>query len=226
MSRCKLTHDQMAKLVAQEIADGSYVNLGIGIPLLVAKYIPDDREVILHSENGIIGMRMEEVPGPPDTSLINAGKQQIVLVPGAAIIDHPTSFAIMRGGHLDVTVLGALQVAANGDLANWDTGNPNSIPGVGGAMDLVVGARRIIVMMDHVAKDGSPKLLERCTFPLTGSGVVDTIYTDLAIIDVEEDGLHVRAMVEGLSFDELQTLTAAQLTLSLDNERAVMKAPA
>jgi 3-oxoadipate CoA-transferase beta subunit len=210
----RLTRDEMARAVACDIPEGSYVNLGIGIPTLVAKHLPEDREVILHSENGIVGMRMDANPQRPDTSMLNAGKQQIVLLPGSSIVDHTTSFAMMRGGHIDITVLGAFQVSAAGDIANWDTGDSNSIPAVGGAMDLVVGARRVVVVMEHVTKDGAPKLVERCTYPLTGMKVVDTIYTDLAIIDVRPEGFVLRAVVDGLSVDELQQKTGARLHAS------------
>ena len=211
MSFTRLTRDEMARAVARDIPDGAYVNLGIGIPTLVARHLPADRDVILHSENGIVGMRMDPAPAAADTSLLNAGKQQIVLVPGSSIIDHATSFAMMRGGHLDLTVLGAFQVSQAGDIANWDTGDADSIPAVGGAMDLVVGARRVIVVMEHVTRDGTPKLVERCTYPLTGAQVVDTIYTDLAVIDVRPEGFVVRAMVEGLGLEALQAMTGAPL---------------
>ncbi|MDB5620172.1 3-oxoacid CoA-transferase subunit B [Tardiphaga sp.] len=210
----RLTRDEIARAVAQDIPDGSYVNLGIGIPTLVAKHLPDDREIVLHSENGIVGMRMDTNPQRADTSLLNAGKQQIVLLAGASIIDHTISFAMMRGGHIDITVLGAFQVSETGDIANWDTGDANSIPAVGGAMDLVVGARRVIAVMEHITKEGAPKLVDRCSYPLTGMNVVDTIYTDLAILDVRAEGFVVRAVVDGLSLDELQKKTGARLHAS------------
>lgn len=211
MTHRRLTRDHMARAVALDIPDGSYVNLGIGIPTLVARHLPEDREIILHSENGIVGMRMEANPAAPDTSLLNAGKQQIVLLPGSSIIDHPTSFAMMRGGHIDITVLGAFQVSASGDIANWDTGDADSIPAVGGAMDLVAGAKRIIAVMEHVTREGAPKLVADCTYPLTGARVVDAIYTDLARIDVRPEGFVLRAIVDGLSVEALQALTGAPL---------------
>jgi 3-oxoadipate CoA-transferase beta subunit len=209
----KLTRAQIAELVARDIPDGAYVNLGIGMPTLIAQHLPKDREVILHSENGIVGMTNAPPDGPHDPDIINAGKEFMGLVPGASITDHVTSFAMMRGGHIDLTVLGAFQVSRMGDLANWDTGDPNSIPAVGGAMDLAAGAKQVFVMMEHVDKKGAPKIVTECTYPLTGARVVDRIYTDLAVIDVPGDGrLIVRAMVEGLTLPELQKLTAAPLT--------------
>jgi 3-oxoadipate CoA-transferase beta subunit len=209
-----LTRAQMAQQVAHDIPDGSYVNLGIGIPTQIAKHLPHDREIILHSENGILGMG----PGPAaitDVSLINASKEQVTLVPGAALFDHVLSFSMMRGKHIDLTVLGAFQVSQHGDLANWDTGQPGAIPAVGGAMDLVVGARRMFVVMEHVDKRGAPKIVPTCTYPLTGRRVVNRIYTDLAVIDVADGVLTVRRMVPGLSFDELQSRTGAPLTKEL-----------
>ncbi|MEA2760533.1 MAG: 3-oxoadipate CoA-transferase, beta subunit [Methylobacteriaceae bacterium] len=209
----KLTRAQIAELVARDIPDGAYVNLGIGMPTLIAQHLPADREVILHSENGIVGMTNVPTDGPHDPDIINAGKEFMGLVPGASITDHVTSFAMMRGAHIDLTVLGAFQVSRMGDLANWDTGDPSSIPAVGGAMDLAAGAKQVFVMMEHVDKKGAPKIVTECTYPLTGARVVDRIYTDLAIIDVPGDGrLIVRAMVEGLTLPELQKLTAAPLT--------------
>jgi len=206
----RLDRNQLARRIAADFPDGCTVNLGIGMPTLLARCLPTDREVILHSENGILGMGAgpEELT---DLDLINASKQQISLLPGASICDHVVSFTMMRGGHLDLTVLGAYQVSARGDLANWDTGAPDAIPAVGGAMDLAVGAREVWVMMEHTMKTGEPKIVRECSYPLTGAGVVDRIYTDLAVIDVRPDGLFVRDMVEGLSADELQRLTAAPL---------------
>ncbi|GAC1328061.1 MAG: CoA transferase subunit B [Beijerinckiaceae bacterium] len=208
----KLTRAQIAQLVTHDIPDGAYVNLGIGMPTLVARHLPADREIILHSENGIVGMTNAPAGAPFDLDLINASKEPMALVPGASITDHVTSFAMMRGGHIDLTVLGAFQVSRMGDLANWDTGDATSIPAVGGAMDLVVGARQVFVMTDHVDKKGVPKIVSECTYPLTGASVVDRIYTDLAIIDVVGDGeLIVRAMIEGMTLQELQAMTAAPL---------------
>jgi 3-oxoadipate CoA-transferase beta subunit len=204
-----LTREQLAQRIAADLPDGVYVNLGIGMPTRLAACLPKDREIILHSENGILGM------GPAgdleDLDLINASKEQISLVPGASICDHVVSFTMMRGGHIDITVLGAYQVSATGDLANWDTGTPDAIPAVGGAMDLAVGARQVWAMMEHTSKKGEPKVVERCTLPLTGTRVVDRIYSDLARIDVTPQGLLVRAMVPGLDADTLQRLTAAPL---------------
>jgi len=204
-----LTREQLARTVAHDLPDGVYVNLGIGMPTTLARWLPAGREIILHSENGILGM------GPAgdleDLDLINASKEQVSLLPGAAICDHVVSFTMMRGGHIDITVLGAYQVSAAGDLANWDTGTPDAIPAVGGAMDLAVGARQVWVMMEHTTKKREPKLVERCTLPLTGARVVDRVYSDLARIDVTPQGLLVRAMVPGLDADTLQRLTAAPL---------------
>jgi len=178
----KLDRNQIAARVARDIPEGAYVNLGIGVPTLVASHLPKDREIILHSENGILGMG----PGGDeitDADLINASKEQVSLIPGAAICDHVVSFTMMRGGHIDITVLGAYQVSADGDLANWDTGAPDAIPAVGGAMDLAVGAREVWVMMEHTSKKREPKIVGRCTLPLTGTRVVDRIYSDLARIE-------------------------------------------
>jgi 3-oxoadipate CoA-transferase beta subunit len=213
-----LDRDGMAKLVAADLPDGAYVNLGIGIPTLAARYLPPDREVILHSENGIVGMVAAPPGTPPDPGLINASREQVVLVPGASISDHVISFTMIRGGHLDISVLGAFEVAANGDIANWDTGEPGSIPAVGGAMDLVVGARSIWAVMSHNTRDGAPKIVERCTYPITGQAVVDRVYTDLAVLEVDREAkrMTVRAMVAGLSFGELQRRTGAPLERAPD----------
>jgi 3-oxoadipate CoA-transferase beta subunit len=211
MTTTRLTRLQMAARVARDIPDGAYVNLGIGIPTLIAKCLPADREVILHSENGILGMG----PGPAeitDISLINASKEQVTLRPGAALFEHVLSFSMMRGGHLDLTVLGGFQVSQQGDLANWDTGQPGAIPAVGGAMDLAAGARCMYVVMEHVDKQGRPKIVRECSYPLTGRQVVDRLYTDLAVIDVQNGELLVREIVPGLGFDGLQALTDARLT--------------
>lgn len=213
----RLSRAEMARVVAHDIPAGSIVNLGIGMPTLVSDQLPGDREIVLHSENGILGMGPVIREGATDPDLINASKAPIGLIPGASISDHVISFTMMRGGHLDITVLGGFQVSATGDLANWSTGEPDSIPAVGGAMDLVVGAATLFVMMEHVTRDGQPKIVERCTYPLTGLGVVDRIYTDLAVIDVVPgQGLHVTGLVEGVSFDAVQALSAAPLTLAPD----------
>ena len=207
----KLTRDQMAARVARDIPEGAYVNLGIGLPTLVANHLPKDRDIFLHSENGILGMGPAPAAGQEDWDLINAGKQPVTLLPGGAYFHHADSFAMMRGGHLDYAVLGAFQVAANGDLANWHTGAPDAIPAVGGAMDLASGARQVLVMMEHTTKAGEPKIVERCSHPLTGVSCVTRIYTDLAVIEVTQAGLQAIEWVDGLSFDELCRLTAAPL---------------
>ncbi|WP_295639986.1 3-oxoacid CoA-transferase subunit B [uncultured Methylibium sp.] len=205
------TRDQMAQRVARDIADGMVVNLGIGLPTLVANHIPADREVVLHSENGVLGMGPAPAPGAEDYDLINAGKQPVTLRAGGCYFHHADSFGMMRGGHLDVCVLGAFQVAANGDLANWHTGAPDAIPAVGGAMDLAIGAKKTFVMMEHLTKSGESKLVERCTYPLTGIGCVSRVYTDLAVIDLGPDGARVIDVVEGLDFAALQAVTGIAL---------------
>jgi 3-oxoadipate CoA-transferase, beta subunit len=205
------TRDQMARRVAQDIPDGAYVNLGIGLPTLVANHLPDDREVMLHSENGVLGMGPAPAPGAEDYDLINAGKQPVTLKPGGVFFHHADSFAMMRGGHLDVCVLGAFQVSAGGDLANWHTGAPDAIPAVGGAMDLAIGAKKTWVMMEHQTKSGESKLVPACSYPLTGLGCVSRVYTDLAVIDLRADGAVVIDHVPGLTLDELQRLTAIPL---------------
>ena len=208
------TREQIAARVASDIREGMYVNLGIGLPTLVANFLPSDREIILHSENGILGMGPAPVPGEEDPELINAGKQPVTMRTGGAFFHHGDSFAMMRGGRLDVCVLGAFQVSARGDLANWHTGAPAAVPAVGGAMDLAIGARHIYVMMEHTTKTGESKIVQRCTCPLTGITCVERIYTDLAVIDVTSRGLSVIEMVEGLSLETLSQLTAAPLHLA------------
>ena len=207
----RLTRDQMAARVARDIADGACVNLGIGLPTLVANHLPAGREIVLHSENGILGMGPAPARGQEDPDLINAGKQPVTQLPGCAFFHHADSFAMMRGGHIDVCVLGAFQVSAGGDLANWHTGAPDAIPAVGGAMDLAIGAKQVFVMMEHQTKSGASKLVERCSCPLTGIGCVSRVYTDLAVIDVTPDGLVAVEWVDGLSFEELARLTGAPL---------------
>ena len=206
-----LTRNQVAQRIARDIPEGAYVNLGIGAPTLIANFLPVDREILLHSENGILGMGPAPPQGDEDWDLINAGKQPVTLLTGGAYFHHGDSFAMMRGGHLDICVLGAFQVSGSGDLANWHTGEADAIPAVGGAMDLAVGARQVFVMMDHQTKQGEAKIVERCTYPLTAAHCVDRIYTDLAVLDVTGRGLIVREMVEGLTFEELQRRTAAPL---------------
>jgi 3-oxoadipate CoA-transferase, beta subunit len=207
----KLDRNQMAARVARDIPEGSYVNLGIGLPTLVADHLPKGREIIIHSENGILGVGPRPAAGEEDEDLINAGKEPITLLPGAAFFHHADSFGMIRGRHLDYCILGAFQVAVNGDLANWHTGGADAIPAVGGAMDLAVGAKKVLVMMEHLTKKGESKIVERCSYPLTGARCVDRIYTDLAVIDVKPDGLHVVEMVEGLDFPELERLTGVPL---------------
>ena len=207
----RYTRDQMAARVARDIPEGSYVNLGIGLPTLVANHLPKDREILLHSENGVLAMGPAPAPGAEDPDLINAGKQPVTLLPGGAYFHHADSFAMMRGGHLDFCVLGAFQVSKTGDLANWHTGAPDAIPAVGGAMDLAIGAKRVYVMMEHLTKQGQSKIVDRCTYPLTGIGCVTRIFTDLAVIDVTKQGLRVIESVPGLAFEELERLTGVAL---------------
>jgi 3-oxoadipate CoA-transferase, beta subunit len=207
----RLNRDQMAARVARDIPDGACVNLGIGLPTLVANHLPKNREILLHSENGVLGMGPAPAAGEEDYDLINASKDPVTLLPGGAFFHHADSFAMMRGGHLDICVLGAFQVSVKGDLANWHTGAPDAIPAVGGAMDLAIGAKQVFVMMEHLTKSGQSKIVERCTYPLTGVACVNRIYTDLAVIDVTAQGLRVREMIDGLSLEELKRLTGVAL---------------
>ena len=207
----RFTRDQMAARVARDIPEGAYVNLGIGLPTMVANHLPREREIFLHSENGLLGMGPAPASGAEDPDLINAGKQPVTLLTGGAYFHHADSFAMMRGGHLDFCVLGAFQVSVAGDLANWHTGAANAIPAVGGAMDLAIGAKRVLVMMDHQTKGGESKIVARCSYPLTGVKCVNRIYTDLAVIDVTPDGLSVVEIVDGLAFDELERITGVPL---------------
>ena len=207
----KLNRNQIAARLARDIPDGAYVNLGIGLPTLVADHLPKDREIILHSENGVLGIGARPAKSMEDEDLINAGKEPVTLLKGGAFFHHADSFGMIRGRHLDYCVLGAFQVSVAGDLANWHTGAPDAIPAVGGAMDLAIGAKKVFVMMEHQTKAGEAKIVERCTYPVTGVGCVNRIYTDLAVIDVTPEGLRVVEMVEGLSLDELQRRTAAPL---------------
>ena len=206
------SRDEMAQRAALDIPDGSYVNLGIGMPELIAKFVPAGREVIYHTENGLLGMGPAPEPGQENPELINAGKKQVTAIPGAAYFHHADSFVMIRGHHIDICVLGTMQVAENGDLANWSTGAPGAIPAVGGAMDLVAGVETIYVLTQHCTRDGQPKLLETCTFPLTGKGVANRIYTDLAVIDVTPDGFEVIELAPGISFDYVQERTGARLS--------------
>jgi 3-oxoadipate CoA-transferase beta subunit len=210
-SQSRFTRDQMAERVARDIPEGVYVNLGIGLPTKVANYLPPEREVFLHSENGLLGMGPSPAPGEEDEDLINAGKEPVTLLTGGAYFHHADSFAMMRGGHLDICVLGAFQVSHTGDLANWHTGAPDAIPAVGGAMDLAIGAKQVFVMMEHQTKTGESKIVERCTYPLTGIGCISRIYTDLAVLDVTPQGLRVRELAPGLALADLQAVTAAPL---------------
>jgi 3-oxoadipate CoA-transferase beta subunit len=202
---------EMAQKVALDIPDGSYVNLGIGIPEMVADFVPEGRELIYQTENGLLGMGPVPEEGKGNRELVNAGKKYITTIPGAAYFHHADSFAMIRGGHIDICVLGAMQVSQEGDLANWSTGAEKAIPAVGGAMDLVAGVKRIFVITQHITKKGDPKIIEKCTFPLTGQQVVERIYTDLAIIDITKDGLFVREMAPNVDFESLQEKTGAKL---------------
>jgi len=205
------SREDMAARAAEDIPDGSYVNLGIGIPELVAKFVPEGRVFIYHTENGLLGMGPPPAPGEEDPELINAGKKAVTTVPGASFFHHADSFAMIRGGHIDVCVLGAMQVAANGDLANWSTGAPKAIPAVGGAMDLVQGVETILVISKHVTKSGEPKLVEECSYPLTGQGVVSRVYTDLAVIDVTSEGFKLLEIAPGVTEEEVRQKTGAPL---------------
>lgn len=212
MSYQKLTRDQIAARVAQDIPDGSYVNLGIGVPTRISKYLPEDKEIFLHSENGLLAFGPPPQAGEEDNDLINAGKEFVTMLTGGSFFHHGDSFAMMRGGHLDICVLGAFQIAENGDLANWHTGAADAIPAVGGAMDLAVGAKKVFVTTEHTTKTGEAKIVKQLSYPLTGQKCVDRIYTDLCVIDVTEDGLKVIEMINGLDFSTLQDLTDASLT--------------
>jgi 3-oxoadipate CoA-transferase beta subunit len=207
----RLTRKQIAWRVAQDIPEGAYVNLGIGAPEMVANYLPEDREVIIHSENGLLGMGPTPPPGEENPDLINAGKKPVTLVEGGSISHHTDSFAMIRGGHIDICVLGAFQVAQNGDLANWATLDNSRPPGVGGAMDLAVGAKDVFVMTDHCTRDGQPKLLEQCSYPLTGSRVVTRVYSDHALIDIRDGRFIVREIANGITGDQLSDMTGAPL---------------
>jgi 3-oxoadipate CoA-transferase, beta subunit len=206
MTYQKRTKEQLAQRVARDIHDGAYVNLGIGMPTLVANHLPAGIEVVLHSENGILGMGPAPAPGREDYDLINAGKQPVTLLPGGAFFHHADSFAMMRGGHLDICVLGAFQVSATGDLANWHTGEKDAIPAVGGAMDLAIGAKQTWVMMDLLTKKGESKIVSSCSYPLTGIACVKRIYSDLATLECTPQGLKLIERVEGLSHAELERL--------------------
>ena len=212
----KLSRKQLAWRAARYIPDGSYVNLGIGIPTQCADYLPEDREIILHSENGILGFGPRPPDGEEDPDLVNAGKQPITMLPGGSYFVHSEAFAMIRGGHVDIAMLGAFQISGEGDLANWTTDNPTFPPGVGGAMDLAAGAKQVWVMTDHVTRKGEPKIVKTCSYPLTSARCVKRIFTDLAIIDVTTDGLVVREMVPGLTLSALQSLTEPKLSVAED----------
>jgi len=206
-----LTRDAIARRVARDIPEGAYVNLGIGLPTTVANYLPADKEIFLQSENGLLGMGPAPAAGDEDPELINAGKQPVTLLTGGCYFHHADSFAMMRGGHLDICVLGAFQVSARGDLANWSTGAPGAIPAVGGAMDLAIGAKQVFVMMELLTKKGESKLVEACSYPLTGIGCVSRLYTDHGVIDVGAKGARAIELVDGLSIDDLRALTGLDI---------------
>ena len=213
----KLTHQQLAERIARDIPEGAYVNLGIGIPTQIANFLPADKEIFLHSENGILGMGPAPAAGQEDPELINAGKQPVTLLKGGCFFHHGDSFAMMRGGHLDICVLGAYQVSERGDLANWSTGAAGAIPAVGGAMDLAIGARQVFVMTEHLTKKGECKIVQHCTYPLTGVDCIDRIYSDLAVMDVTSQGLVVREIFGGLTPQQLQAVTPVELTFVLQH---------
>ncbi len=213
MTRTAMTRTEMAATVARDIPEGWYVNLGIGIPTLIADHVPAEREVIFHSENGVLGMGPAPAPDKVDPFLINAGKQHITLLPGGSYCHHADSFAMIRGGHLDLCVLGAFEVAENGDVANWATSENDTAPAVGGAMDLAAGAKRLWVIMEHTTKDGRPRLVRRCGYPLTAPGAVSRVYTNLAVLDLTQAGFVVRMMAPGVDLAGLQAQTEAELRL-------------
>ena len=208
--------DEIAARIGRDIPDGAVVNLGIGMPTLVGNHLPPDREIVLHTENGLLGMGPAPPEGQADRDLINAGKQPVTLLPGAAFFHHADAFAMMRGGHLDICVLGAYQVSAGGDLANWHTGEPDAIPAVGGAMDLAIGAKRTWVMMPLLTRGGDSKLVERCSYPLTAPACVTRVYTDHAVFDLTPEGVRVRDILEGLSLEELAAMVGVPLEASAD----------
>jgi 3-oxoadipate CoA-transferase beta subunit len=219
-----LSRRQMAWRAAQDIESGAVVNLGIGLPTLCADYIPAGREIIFHSENGLLGMGPAPAKGLEDPDLINASKQLVTLVTGGCYFHHNDAFLMIRGGHIDLAMLGALEVSEAGDLANWITNDPQAVPGVGGAMDLAVGAKEVRILLEHTTKEGSPRIKRSCTYPLTAAKCVSRIYTNLAVIDVTEDGLVVREMVDGLDLAQLQKLTEPKLSLANDWKK--LSAPA
>ncbi len=205
------SRDEMARNIALDIPDGSYVNLGIGLPELVANHIPANREVVFHTENGLLGVGPSPPAGQEDDEMINAGKKPVTANKGASFFHHADSFAMVRGGHIDICVLGAFQVSEKGDLANWSTGEPKAIPAVGGAMDLVQGVKNVVIITKHITKTGEPKIVHQCSYPLTGKGVVKKIYTDYAVIDVTDEGLFVRKIAPGIDLEFLQKHTEPRL---------------
>lgn len=207
------TREEMAQRVAADIQDGAYVNLGIGIPEFVAQYVPKGREVIFQTENGLLGMGPAPLPGNEDPELINAGKKAVTAIAGASYFHHADSFVMIRGGHIDICILGAMQVSADGDLANWSTGEPDAIPAVGGAMDLVAGVKKVFVITEHTTKTGEAKIVEQCSYPLTGKAVVDRVYTNLAIIEITPEGPVVTELAPGVTFDHVQKRTGTNLLL-------------
>jgi 3-oxoadipate CoA-transferase beta subunit len=207
----RMNREAMAARVAQDIPEGAYVNLGIGLPTMVANFLPKDKDVFLQSENGLLGMGPAPAEEDVDWELINAGKQPVTLLAGGAFFHHGDSFAMMRGGHIDICVLGAFQVSVHGDLANWHTGAPDAIPAVGGAMDLAIGAKQVFVMMDLLTKTGESKLVAQCSYPLTGLSCVSRVYTDLAVFNVGGDGAQVIEMVDGMTIERLRDLTGVPL---------------
>jgi 3-oxoadipate CoA-transferase beta subunit len=215
------TRKEMAMRAAVDIPDGAYVNLGIGIPEAVAQYVPAGREIIYHTENGLLGMGNYPPAGQEDPELINAGKKYVTAIPGASFFHHADSFAMVRGGHIDICILGAMQVSAAGDLANWSTGASDAIPAVGGAMDLVAGARSIYVITQHCTRTGEPKLVETCSYPLTGQGVVNRIYTDLVVIDVTDNGLEVVELAPDVSLDYVRKQTGCKLLMGTHSADSV-----
>jgi 3-oxoadipate CoA-transferase beta subunit len=217
MNMKKLDRNQLAARIAQDIPEGAYVNLGIGLPTLVGNHLPPGREIFLHSENGVLGVGPAPAPGQEDPELINAGKQPVTLLTGGCFFHHADSFAMMRGGHLDICVLGAFQVSVQGDLANWHTGAPGAIPAVGGAMDLAIGAKQVYVMTEHFTKEGVCKIVPTCTYPVTGLRCVSRIYTDLAVLDVTPKGLRVEEIFSDISFDELQRISGVPMLPPVSN---------
>lgn len=207
----RLTHNEVAARIAQDIPDGSYINLGIGLPELVANHLDLDREILVHSENGILGMGAEPPADEVDTDLVNAGKKPVTIRAGGVFFHHADSFSMMRGGHLDLTVMGGMQVSEGADLANWNLEREGEPPAVGGAMDLAVGAKKVFVFMEHTTKDGKPKIVSKCSLPLTGTGVVDRIYTDLGIFACTSDGIRVLEKLASISDEELQAVTGCPL---------------